>query len=542
MSLFRRKPSTAEPSAGPVSPESGSVGSSASEPSAPVPPLGPATPLRPGMPRKIPFHQRWLLTIAILTAAIMIGSTAFNYASARALAVVIERGTGDAFVSAFNLLSSQDTSTRPPDQVTALMKLEAERGLTYVAFYGRYGRLERSAGTPRWPAPTLPELQQSDTRLLMGETVFYQAPLSRPSRAVEAHLRQARSRQEGDGPPGTWRDDGPPPRLRGKLREGTPDDGRPGEPPREEGERFPPGPGYLPGGPPAGPAEGLRPARSLPPADEITRDVPPRLVVEFEPSKSNRLIQQAFYTMIISIVASLGMVVGAVVYLRIARRAEAFEAQMEHQMRLASLGQMSAVLAHELRNPLASLKGHAQLLEERLAVGSRERDKASRVVKEAVRIESLCTSLLDFVRSGQIDRQTVDPAELLHEATLDLGEHPVILDVDRAPEQWALDPVRIRQVLANLLDNARQASNPDSPVEASVHLTQKGLEFSVKDRGHGLPPEVLARLFEPFQTTKVRGVGLGLAVARRIVELHGGRITAHNREGGGAQFDILIPA
>lgn len=539
----------------------------------------------PGGKRQVPFHQRWLLVLALIIATIMTGSTFLNYVSARALAVVIERGTADALVAEYNLLASQNTSMRYPDVVPLLYQQNREKGLTYAAFFGKYGRRERYEGTPRWPAPSIASLQQVDARLSMGETVQYQAPLSRPPKRLGTPPPGSEG-PEGEGPPGrrrsgvgnaagqdadsagreaaasdsASRDSGePPPRRQrpGRRGAGGPPPHRGGPPPGMDGGfpgDGPPEREFIPEAP--GVPE-LDPRVTIPSPDEIDpsgpgaeggpegendkANTPPRLVLEFEPSRSNRLIQQSFYLLIVGIVTSILLVMGAIIYLRQARRADEVEAQMEHQARLASLGQMSAVLAHELRNPLASLKGHAQLLEERLAEGTREKEKAARVVKEALRLEHLCTSLLDFVRSGQIDRQTVDPAELLHDAAGDLGEYPVVLDLDHAPEHWALDPVRIRQVLTNLLVNARQASPPETPVEAAVTLTPQGLLFSVRDRGHGLPPEVLARLFEPFQTTKVRGVGLGLTVAKRIVELHGGHIHARNREGGGAEFDILIP-
>jgi two-component system sensor histidine kinase HydH len=99
----------------------------------------------------------------------------------------------------------------------------------------------------------------------------------------------------------------------------------------------------------------------------------------------------------------------------------------------------------------------------------------------------------------------------------------------------------MRQVLENLLRNALDAAPPEAPVEIVASTEPAGLVFTVRDRGPGIPPGDLERIFEPFVTGRVRGTGLGLAVARRIVDLHGGRISVRNRDGGGAEFRVVLP-
>jgi two-component system sensor histidine kinase HydH len=224
---------------------------------------------------------------------------------------------------------------------------------------------------------------------------------------------------------------------------------------------------------------------------------------------------------------------------RDAEGGDALAEERAQKERLAALGTMCSVLAHEIRNPLASLKGNAQLVVEGLPAGTKLREQADRVVEAAVRLQALCDNLLDFVREGPIERASADPAELLCLAAEDAAPS-AILDIDRAPDAWSLDAERMRQVLGNLLQNAAHAA-PDRPILASAFEEDDKLVFTVKDEGGGLPPGDPALIFDPFYTTKTRGVGLGLAVARRVVELHGGEITARNRPAGGAELRVAIP-
>ncbi|HSL83349.1 MAG TPA: ATP-binding protein, partial [Thermoanaerobaculia bacterium] len=227
---------------------------------------------------------------------------------------------------------------------------------------------------------------------------------------------------------------------------------------------------------------------------------------------------------------------------RFSLREERLKAAVERDRRLAALGEMAAVLAHEIRNPLASMKGHAQLLAERLATGSAERGKADRVVDEARRLEELTSDLLSFVRSKQVERSEVSPAEVLAAAARDVDGTRLRLEVEHAPPTWSLDPHLMQQALANLLRNALQASEEGDPAGARIRQEDGHLVVRVWDRGQGVPEGDRERIFEPFYTTRTRGTGLGLAVARRIVTLHGGRIEVDGRAGGGAVFRVAIPA
>jgi two-component system sensor histidine kinase HydH len=278
------------------------------------------------------------------------------------------------------------------------------------------------------------------------------------------------------------------------------------------------------------------------PSPQSGPERPRGTIVEFEPVKANDLVRRAARLQAFGVAAAVVMMFAAAVSWRSSRRYDSAMRRLEQERRLSLLGEMTAVLAHEIRNPLASLKGNAQLLSERLPCESMERRKADFVVEEACRLEALTTDLLDFARTGPIDARPVDPAELARGAAADVDPHGFDLDLDGAPERWLLDERRMRQVLTNVLRNARQTSLPGAAHPLIRVMAEAGaLHFVIRDHGAGLPAGDEGRIFDPFFTTRTSGTGLGLAVARRIVELHGGRITAENHPEGGAVFAIRIP-
>jgi two-component system sensor histidine kinase HydH len=255
------------------------------------------------------------------------------------------------------------------------------------------------------------------------------------------------------------------------------------------------------------------------------------LVFEFVPRQADALEARARRGVVLAAAAAAGALVIAALYARQRRRAD--EAQ-----RLAALGQMSAVLAHELRNPLASLKGHAQLLERALPEGEAPRLKAERVVGEAVRLERLIDDLLAFVRSGQLARAPTELGALVRGVVDERGAGRATLRAD-AELTLAVDRERLRQVLVNLVDNAMQSG--EGAIEISLRRDGSQVELAVRDHGRGIAAADLPHLFEPFYTTRTQGTGLGLAIARQIVELHGGTIVAETPPDGGARFVVRLP-
>ena len=163
------------------------------------------------------------------------------------------------------------------------------------------------------------------------------------------------------------------------------------------------------------------------------------------------------------------------------------------------------------------------------------------MVAEAARLEELVGQVLDFVRSGRLERRPEDPAALARAAIEEVDPGRVRLETRGAPPRCQLDPTRMQRVLVNLLSNALQASPGDEPVDLTVEAAAGALDMELRDRGGGLEPGDEERIFEPFYTRRVKGTGLGLAVARQVVEGHGGRLTARNHPEGGAVFRVELP-
>jgi two-component system, NtrC family, sensor histidine kinase HydH len=266
----------------------------------------------------------------------------------------------------------------------------------------------------------------------------------------------------------------------------------------------------------------------------------PHLVVEFEPPVIDRLQAMLRQIAIVAAMAALVLMAFAVAWSHTMTRLSAAQQQAESERRLVALGRASSVLAHELRNPLAALKGHAQLLVEDLEEPSRT--KAARVVDGAERLERLTSVLLDFVRDGPLDVRTVTPAELVDGALRTLPKERVRVDLSRAPETLHVDLERTRLALRNLIQNALQASvEASKPVDVRVHADARGVVMEVRDQGPGLAPGAAAHVFDPFVTTKAQGTGLGLSIARRIAEQHDGTLTGETHTEGGAVFRLVLP-
>jgi two-component system, NtrC family, sensor histidine kinase HydH len=236
-----------------------------------------------------------------------------------------------------------------------------------------------------------------------------------------------------------------------------------------------------------------------------------------------------------------GWAMGGLLYLY-ARRAARHRREMAEQNHLAQLGTLSAVLAHEVRNPLSGIKGYAQLLEESID-REQERGFANQVVTEAVRLEELVTDLLVYAQPAAVKVESVGLREAVERVFALLAKQVAEGEVRLVcePDGWTrvrADADRLQQILLNLLLNAVQATPPEGMVRVSARRRGRRVELFIKDSGRGIDPEDLSRIFEPFFTRRARGTGLGLAICKKFVEEMGGTITVSSVLGEGSVFTL----
>lgn len=238
-------------------------------------------------------------------------------------------------------------------------------------------------------------------------------------------------------------------------------------------------------------------------------------------------------------------------------RLKELQSEVAHMSRFTALGEMASTLAHEINQPLTAisnyLKGSQRILQrldgEEVAV---LRDAIGKAADQALRAGQIIRRLREFVSRGDSERTIENLPKLIEDAsTLALvgareGGIETVFRLDPSATQVFADRIQIQQVLVNLIRNAIEAmaeAAPPRSLEIATVLREGGfVEVSVADSGAGLAPEVARNLFQPFVTTKRKGMGLGLSICRTIVEAHGGRISVAGREGGGTAFRFTLPA
>jgi two-component system, NtrC family, sensor histidine kinase HydH len=220
---------------------------------------------------------------------------------------------------------------------------------------------------------------------------------------------------------------------------------------------------------------------------------------------------------------------------------------MQRAERLSALGQLSAGLAHEIRNPLAAIAGAAGILQRHTASSERRAECVHIIAKEADRLDGLLTRFLDFARPRPPRSAPVDPGGLI-EAVRSLASHAIHrktiafhVHVEPGLPTLQSDREQLEQVLLNLTINAIHASPEDGAVVLSARAEGDELCLGVRDEGCGVPAEHVDRLFDPFFTTKENGTGLGLPVAHQIVSQLGGALTVKRNDGPGMTFAIRLP-
>jgi two-component system, NtrC family, sensor histidine kinase PilS len=242
-------------------------------------------------------------------------------------------------------------------------------------------------------------------------------------------------------------------------------------------------------------------------------------------------------------------VVGRVIHFTDLTELRRMEREVKHTERMATIGQLAAGIAHEIRNPLASMSGSIELLAQGPQVAEDDRTLMQIVVREIDRLNTLINDLLDYASPRPREPVDLDLSVLVTETVQVFVLDPSRAVVDVAtilPPPGTLvvhaDPAKLRQVVWNLVRNAGDAAAAGGGhvvVSATDHGDQ--VELAVTDDGPGIPPELLPRIFDPFYTTKRLGTGLGLATCHSVIADHGGTIEAESELGKGTRFVVRLP-
>jgi PAS domain S-box-containing protein len=243
-----------------------------------------------------------------------------------------------------------------------------------------------------------------------------------------------------------------------------------------------------------------------------------------------------------------GNVSGAICLLSDLTELAALQEQVELKKHLAALGELSAGIAHEFKNALATISGYAQMIRAEAAEGE-ILDHAERILEQTRNITHVVTEFLKYARPLEISDEVVGVRTLVERVALEIGEAMPSVEV-RCEGQFrdvAGDEGLLRQALLNLARNAAEACGAANGGRVvlrgeMVRTGDSGFQrITVTDNGPGIAEEALPQLFRPFFTTKARGTGLGLAVVQKIVVQHGGQVEARNRPEGGAAFIVTLP-
>ena len=217
---------------------------------------------------------------------------------------------------------------------------------------------------------------------------------------------------------------------------------------------------------------------------------------------------------------------------------EDLESSQARAERLATFGQLVGSIGHELRNPLGVIETSVFVLKGRPTEDDKTKRHLERISQQVSLANDIITQLLSLIRDRPLERARVDLSELVRDT---VGETPGVTLKLPAGLVVEGDATQLRQVIVNLTQNATWFATEQGKVEVTLTSDEQQAELQVDDSGPGIDPSVRNRLFEPLVTTRPAGIGLGLALVKRVVERHGGSVSAGRSPLGGARFEVKLP-
>jgi two-component system sensor histidine kinase HydH len=248
------------------------------------------------------------------------------------------------------------------------------------------------------------------------------------------------------------------------------------------------------------------------------------------------------------VVTTDGMFVGHMYILKDLSQIKQLQLEVQKKDKLAVIGNLAAGVAHEVRNPLSSIKGYASYFKTLFAEDSENRAAAEVLVNETERLNRVITELLEISRPSDIKLQEVDiqmvfdtTLRLIHSDANQLGNIEISLDISDDLKNMVIDADRFVQVLMNVYLNSIQAMPDGGALSTTVVSKNDHIEIVITDTGTGMTEDTRRQLFNPYFTTKTTGTGLGMAIVHKIIEAHKGGIRVVSKEGHGTEITICVP-
>ena len=243
--------------------------------------------------------------------------------------------------------------------------------------------------------------------------------------------------------------------------------------------------------------------------------------------------------------AKNGQTIGTVYIIHDVTSFKQLEARLLKSERFAAIGELAGMIGHDLRNPLTGIKNAVYYIEKKGASISPDRAKEMfRIIENCINhSNNIINDLLDYSREIRLKLQVNSPRSLLNEALqrIQIPDRIKVLNLVHDEPKIVVDPDKILRVFINLIKNAVDAMPTNGTITIDSKETNGKLQIRFADTGTGIPDDIMPKLFTPLFTTKAQGMGFGLAICKRVIEEHGGKITVETAVGKGSVFKITLP-